>query len=124
MAVTAVTAGVAALWGVGAAQAALVGGAVAVLPNAYFAWASVRRGGSAQPAVVEARRLLRRWGGKLALTMALMAVAIVGLGMGSGAFFAGLGLALATQHLAPLVASRGWLRGAGSDSALGTRRRR
>ena len=116
---TAVVAAVAALWGLDAAKAALVGGAVAFLPNAYFAWANARDGGErrvlavpeeaaeAQRAVVaEAGRLLRRWSGKLALTVALMVIAIVGLGVGSGAFFAGLALALAAQHAAPLAAVR------------------
>lgn len=117
--VTAVVAALAALWGLEAAKAALVGGAVAFLPNAYFAWASAGHGGdrpapsgpeqaaaAQRAAVAGAGRLLRRWGGKLALTVALMVIAIVGLGVGSGAFFAGLGLALAAQHLAPLAALR------------------
>ena len=117
--VTAVVAAVASIWGLEAGRAALVGGAVAFLPNAYFAWAGARRGGerptpsgpeeaaaAQRAAVAEAGQLLRRWGGKLALTVALMVIAIVGLGVGSGAFFAGLGLALAAQHLAPLAALR------------------
>ena len=117
--VTAAVAALAAFWGLEAARAALIGGAVAFLPNAYFAWAGARRGGerpdpsgpedaaeAQRAAVAEAGRLFRRWGGKLALTVALMVIAIVGLGVGSGAFFAGLGLALAAQHLAPLAAVR------------------
>ena len=113
---TAAVAALAAFWGLEAAKAALVGGAVAFLPNAYFAWAGARRGGerpdpsgledAAEAAVAQAGRLFRRWGGKLALTVALMVIAIVGLGVGSGAFFAGLGLALAAQHLMPLAAVR------------------
>ena len=117
--VTAAVAALAAFWGLEAAKAALVGGAVAFLPNAYFAWPGARRSGEGldplrredaaeaqRAAVAEAGRLFRRWGGKLALTVALMVIAIVGLGVGSGAFFAGLGLALAAQHLAPLAAVR------------------
>ena len=117
--VTAVVAALAAFWGFEAARAALVGGAVAFLPNTYFAWPGARRSGEGQApsgredaaearraAVAEAGRLFRRWGGKLALTVALMVIAIVGLGVGSGAFFAGLGLALAVQHLVPLATVR------------------
>lgn len=117
--VTAVVAALAAFWSLEAAKAALVGGAVAFLPNAYFAWRGARRSGEGldpsgredaaeaqRAAVAEAGRLFRRWGGKLALTVALMVIAIVGLGVGSGAFFAGLGLALAAQHLVPLATVR------------------
>lgn len=106
-------AAIAAIWGADAAKAALLGGAVAFLPNAYFAWAGLGRRPVAgdraamrRAATAEAGRLLGRWGVKLALTVTLLLFAIVVADAGGGAFFAGLGMALAAQFAAPLVARR------------------
>ncbi len=100
----AVAAAVAAMWGAEAAKAAFLGGAVAFLPNAYFAWAAGRRTAAGRGAYAEAGRLLGRWGVKLALAMALLVFALAVADVGGGAFFAGLGVALAAQFAAPLVA--------------------
>ena len=116
-AVTLLAAALAAAWGAEAAKAVFAGGMVAVLPNAYFAWAGTRGfrrriagtvpdADERQAAMAEAGRLLGRWGVKLALTVALLAFAIVVADVGSIAFFVGLGLALAAQFSAPLVAPR------------------
>lgn len=99
----AIAAAVAAMWGADAAKAAFLGGAVAFLPNAYFAWAAGRRTVAGR-AYAEAGRLLGRWGVKLALAMALLVFALAVADVGGGAFFAGLGVALAAQFAAPLVA--------------------
>lgn len=100
----AVAAAVAAMWGAEAAKAAFLGGAVAFLPNAYFAWAAGRRTAAGRGAYAEAGRLLGRWGVKLALAMALLVFALAVADVGGGAFFAGLGVALAAQFAAPLAA--------------------
>ena len=102
----AAVAAVAAMWGAEAAKAASLGGAVALLPNAYFAWAAGRTA-AGRTAYAEAGLLLGRWGVKLALAVTLLVFAIVVADVGGGAFFAGLGVALAAQFAAPLVRSGG-----------------
>lgn len=92
---TVLVAGVALFWGKDAAWAALVGGAVAVLPNAAFAWMLGRGGGVA---AAQAARALGQWLGKVALTVGLLVVAIAHLEVGGVWFVAGLAAAL----LAPL----------------------
>ena len=104
VAAAATAAAVAAMWGTEAAEAAFLGGAVAFLPNAYFAWAARGRSVAGRLAYPEAGRLLARWGVKLALAVMLLVFAIVVADVGGGAFFAGLGVALAAQFAAPLVA--------------------
>lgn len=96
-------AAVAAMWGADAAKAAFLGGAVAFLPNAYFAWAAGGRTATGRTAYAEGGRLLGRWGVKLALAATLLVFALVVADAGGGAFFAGLGAALAAQFAAPLV---------------------
>ena len=89
------------------AQAALVGGMVAVLPNAYFAWTLTRTEAAGRElALLEAGRTLLRWGVKMAWTIALLVLAIVVLEMGRIGFFVGLGAALVAQLAAPLIERR------------------
>lgn len=104
VAVTVVAAALALIWSADAAQAVFCGGAVAFVPNAFFALAVERAGGSGQ-AAAEAAALLGRWVVKFALTVALLALAIAVADLGSVAFFVGLGAALATPLAAPLL---GW----------------
>ena len=90
-------------WGADAAVSALLGGVVAVVPNAWFAWRL--RGGEAagdQSAVARAAAgLFGQWLVKLALTVTLMLAAITLLDAIGPAFFVGLAAAL----LAPLAAA-------------------
>ena len=106
VAVTVVAAALALIWSADAAKAVFCGGAVAFLPNAYFALAIERAGGKGQ-ATVEAAALLGRWGVKFALTVALLVLAIAVAGLGGVAFFVGLGVALATPLAAPLFGRGG-----------------
>ena len=92
---------------VDAAKAALVGGMVVVLPNTYFAWTLTRTtAASRERALLEAGKMLGRWGVKMALTVALLVVAIVVLEMRGLGLLAGLGAALMAQLAAPLVERR------------------
>ena len=88
-------------WGASAAVSALLGGAVAVVPNAWFAWRL--RGGEAadDQSAARAAGLIGQWLVKLALTIALMLGAITLLDPIGPAFFVGLAAAL----LAPLAAA-------------------
>ena len=101
------------------AKAALVGGMAAVLPNAYFAWtlarAAAARVDSSERALLEAGRTLGRWGAKMALTVALLVVAVAVLEMGGIGFFAGLGAALMAQLAAPLAGHRNVATGTAPD---------
>ena len=98
-AATALTAGVALAWGGGAAASALLGGAVACLPNACFAWTLRGESGAATGVLV-------CWVGKLALTVGLLLVALVFLAPAREAFVAGLAVALLVPLGAPLVARK------------------
>lgn len=98
------------MWSFDAAKAALLGGTVAFLPNAYFAWATARVGRKAiagpEEAVWAAGKLLGQWGAKAALTVALL-VAVIALAKPAAlAFVCGFGVALLAQLGAPLVWSR------------------
>ena len=89
------------------AKAALGGGMVAVLPNAYFAWTLSRTTvDSRELALLEAGKTLLRWGAKMAWTAALLVLAIVVFEMGRIGFFVGLGAALVAPLAAPLVERR------------------
>ena len=107
VAVTVVVAAVALAWSVDEAKSAFLGGIVAFLPNAYFAWAAGRagRGGldAKQEAVVEGSRFLGRWLVKMGLMVTLLIVALAVLKAGSLGFFAGLAATLMAQLAAPLV---------------------
>lgn len=101
----ALAAGVALAWGVPAAASALLGGAVACLPNACFAW-TLRSGNDAQDGAVAmgaAAGMLVRWVGKVVLTVGLLVVALVFLAPAPEAFVAGLAVALLAPLGAPLV---------------------
>ncbi|MDE0659123.1 MAG: ATP synthase subunit I [Gammaproteobacteria bacterium] len=110
-AVTVVVAALALAWSVDEAKSAFLGGLVAFLPNAYFAWAASRagRGGqdAAQEAVVEGGKFLGRWLVKMGLMVALLVVAVAVFKVGSLGFLIGLIGAL----MAPLAAPFGWLSG-------------
>ena len=103
-AVTLVVAALALAWSVDEAKSAFLGGLVAFLPNAYFAWVASRAGrgeqDAAQEAVVEGGRFLGRWLVKMGLTVTLLVVALAVLGAGSLGFFVGL--------IAALLAQLGW----------------
>ena len=90
-------------WRTDEAVPALLGGMVAFLPNAYFAWAITRVGPSDTAYVVLAGRALGQWVAKVALTVALLVAAFVA-GVGGVGFFIGLGVALLAMLGAPLVA--------------------
>ena len=99
-------AAVALAWSVAQARSALIGGIVAILPNAYFAWATNRAGrraGGEGEAVAAAGKLLGQWLVKIALTVALLIAALVLAGAGGIGFFAGLGAALLAPLAAPLL---------------------
>ena len=105
VAATALAAGLALAWGAPAAASALLGGAVACLPNAYFAW-TLRRGNGARDggvAMGAAAGVLVGWLGKVALTVGLVVVALVFLAPAPEAFVAGLAVALLAPLGAPLV---------------------
>ncbi len=101
VAATALTAGVALAWGGAAAASALLGGAVACVPNACFAW--TLRGGDGAAAMGAAAGVLVRWVGKIALTVGLLMAALVFLAPAPEAFVAGLAVALLAPFGAPLV---------------------
>lgn len=105
--VTVVVAALALAWSVDEAKSAFLGGLVAFLPNAYFAWAASRagRGGqdAAQEAVVEGGKFLGRWLVKMGLMVALLVVALAVLGAGSLGFFVGLIATLIAPLASPLV---------------------
>ncbi len=106
-AATVVVAAVALAWSVDEAKSAFLGGLVALLPNAYFAWAASRagRGGqdAAQEAVVEGGKFLFRWLVKMGLMVVLLVVALGFLGAGSLGFFVGLVATLIVPLASPLV---------------------
>ncbi|MYJ74799.1 MAG: hypothetical protein F4089_06695 [Gammaproteobacteria bacterium] len=108
-AVTVVVAALALLWSVDEAKSAFLGGLVAFLPNAYFAWAAGRAGSggrdAAQEAVVEGGKFLGRWLVKTVLMVALLVVAVAVLKVGSLGFLIGLAAALMAPLAAPLVAA-------------------
>lgn len=94
------------VWSVDEAVPALVGGVVAFLPNAYFAWAATLAGRyEASSGALAGAWLLGQWVVKMALTVALLVVAFVVVGVGGVGFFIGLGAALAAMFAAPLVAA-------------------
>ncbi len=91
-------------WGVDEAKSALLGGVAAWLPNAYFAWRLTRFAGAAgQYAVRAAALVLGQWAAKLALTVALLAAALVVADAGGLSFFAGLGAVLLAPLASPLL---------------------
>ena len=106
-AVTAVVAALALSWSVDEAKSAFLGGLVALVPNAYFAWAASRagRGGqdAAQEAVVEGGKFLGRWLVKMGLMVVLLVVALAYLGAGSLGFFGGLVATLMAPLASPLL---------------------
>ena len=106
-AVTAVVAALALAWSVDEAKSAFLGGLVALLPNAYFAWAASRAGrgeqDAAQEAVVEGGKFLGRWLVKMGLMVALLVVSLGFLGAGSLGFFVGLVATLMAPLASPLV---------------------
>lgn len=106
-AVTVVVAALALAWSVDEAKSAFLGGLVALLPNAYFAWAASRTGrgkqDAAQEAVVEGGKFLGRWLVKMGLMVALLVVALAVLGAGSLGFFVGLIATLIAPLASPLV---------------------
>ena len=112
--VTLVVAAMALFWSADEAKSALLGGLVAFVPNAYFAWAASRPGrsgaqqhvGAQQEAVLEGGRFLGRWLVKMGLMVALLVIALVVLKAGSLGFFAGLVAALMAQFASP------WMGGA------------
>ena len=106
--VTLVVAATALLWGADEAKSALLGGMVAFVPNAYFAWAASRpgRAGAQQEAVLEGGRFLGRWLVKMGLMVALLVIAVAVFEAGSLGFFAGLVAALMAQFASP------WMGGA------------
>ena len=93
---TGLSAALASIWGVDAALALFFGGAVAFLPNAFFALAALALAHGKLPARVEAAALLGGWVAKLVLTVALLLIAIAVAKVGGGAFFVGLAVSLAT----------------------------
>ena len=114
--VTLCVAAAALFWSVDEAKSALLGGIVAFVPNAYFAWAASRSGRSGAPqqeAVLEGGRFLGRWLVKMGLMVALLVIALAVLKAGSLGFFAGLVAALMAQFASP------WIGGAsnGMDSS-------
>ena len=95
------------IWSLDAAKATLLGGTVAFLPNAYFAWTITRTARKAvagpEEAVWAAGGLLGQWGAKAALTVTLL-VAVVALARPAAlAFVCGFGVAQLAQLGAPLV---------------------
>ena len=103
-AATALAAAVALAWGAEAVVSVLLGGAVAVVPNACFAW-TLRGGGGADGAgaMRAAAGVLLRWIGKMALTVGLLVLAVGFLTPVYAAFVAGLAVALLAPLGAPLV---------------------
>ena len=108
-AVTVVVAALALAWSVDEAKSAFLGGLVAFLPNAYFAWAASRAGRSVQDAtqdaVIEGGKFLGGWLVKMGLMLALLIVAVAVFKVGSLGFLIGLVAALMAPLAAPLVAA-------------------
>lgn len=103
-AATALAAAVAVAWGAEVAASVLLGGAVAVVPNACFAW--TLRGGRAADgaeAAGAAAGVLLRWVGKMALTVGLLVLALGFLTLAHAAFVLGLAVAVLAPLGAPLV---------------------
>lgn len=96
MVLTGLSAALASFWGVDAALTLFFGGAVAFLPNAFFALAALAMAHGKLPARVEAAALLGGWIAKLVLTVALLLIAIAVANVGGGAFFVGLAVSLTT----------------------------
>ena len=105
--VTVLVAVLALAWSVDEAKSAFLGGIVAFLPNAYFAWSAGRagRGGldAKREAVIEGGKFLGRWLVKMGLMVTLLVVALAVLRAGSLGFFVGLVAALMAPLAAPLV---------------------
>ena len=104
-AATALAAAVAVAWGADAAVSVLLGGAVAVVPNACFAWTLRGGGGVADGAEAAgaAAGVLLRWVGKMALTVGLLVLALRFLTVAYAAFVVGLAVAVLAPLGAPLV---------------------
>ena len=109
-AVTVVVAALALAWSVDEAKSAFLGGLVAFLPNAYYAWAASRAGvggqDAAQKAVIEGGKFLGRWLIKMGLVVALLVVALTVLKAGSLGFFIGLIAALLAPLATPLLGGK------------------
>lgn len=99
------------MWLLGAAQgaaqagSAVLGGLTVVLPNAYFAFGTVRRAipdGDAER-LTEARKLLGRGIGKWALTALLLVAVFRFVPVEPLGFFGALTAALLAQAIGPLV---------------------
>lgn len=103
--VTVAAAALAIAWSMDEAKSAFLGGLVALLPNAYFAWA-VSRGGkdAVQEAALEGGRFLGRWLVKMGLVVALLVATLAVWEVGSPGFFLGLVAVLMAQFAGPLVA--------------------
>ena len=104
-----VVAALALTWSVDEAKSTLLGGIVAFLPNAYFAWAAGRGGrglDGEHGAVVEGGKFLGRWLVKMGLMVALLVIALGVLRAGSLGFFIGLVAALMAPLAAPLVSRK------------------
>ena len=118
-AISVTVAALALMWSFDEAKAALLGGMVACLPNAYFAWAIARaerrprRYANAEPeqAVWAAGKLLGQWATKTVMMAALLVLAIVFAKPAALAFICGFGAALLTQLGAPLLWRRERVRG-------------
>ena len=102
-AATALAAAVALAWGGEAVVSVLLGGAVAVVPNACFAWTLRGGGADGAGAMRAAAGVLLRWVGKMALTVGLLVLALGFLTPVYAAFVAGLAVALLAPLGAPLV---------------------
>lgn len=102
-AATALAAAVALAWGANAAASVLLGGAVAVVPNACFAWTLRDGAADGVAAASAAAGVLLRWVGKMALTVGLLVLALVFLSPAPAAFVAGLAVAVLAPLGAPLV---------------------
>ena len=109
VAVTVAVAALALIWSVDEARSALLGGIVAFLPNAYFAWAAGRGGrglDAEHGAVIEGGKFLGRWLVKMGLMVALLVGSLAVFRAGSLGFFVGLVAALMAPLAAPLVSSK------------------
>lgn len=107
LAASVAAAALALMWSFDDAKAALLGGLVAFLPNACFAWAVARAKPDAdQHAVWMAGRVLVQWAAKTVATAALLVATIVFVKPAAVAFVCGLAAALFAQLGAPLVTAR------------------
>lgn len=100
-AVTVLVAVVALGWGTDAMQGALVGGVAGFVPNWYFAWSAMRLGHSAP--LSAGAGIFGRWATKMAMTVALVAIAMGVLKVGGLAFFIAFSVVLLVPVLAPLI---------------------